>query len=70
MAIEGVGIGHDESRRTLLKLLAEYPSHRQQILADWAVVFGDSKLNPNIQDLQNAKITSGQATTSQHPRHT
>jgi len=69
MVIEGVGIGHDESRRTLLKLLAEQPSHRQQILADWAVVFDDSKLYPNIQALQNAKLTSGSGhpTTSPHP---
>lgn len=71
MVIEGVGTGHDESRRTLLKLLAEHPNHRQEILADWAVVFSDSKLKPNIEALQNAKITdaTGHAATSQHPRH-
>jgi hypothetical protein len=71
MVIEGVGTGHDESRRTLLKLLAEHPGHRPEILDDWSVVFRDSKLSPNIQALQNAKLTSGSGhpTASPHTRH-
>jgi len=71
MVIEGVGTGHDESRRTLLKLLAEHPGDRKDILHDWSLVFRDSKLSPNIQDLQNPKLTSGSGhpTTSPHPHH-
>jgi hypothetical protein len=59
MVIEGIGVGHDENRRTLLKLLAEYPEHRQEMLADWAIVFPPpNKLHKNIADLQSGKVSS------------
>ena len=54
LTIKGVGIGHDESRRVLLKLLAEQPDKRQQILADWEIVFGDGSLGIHIRALQAA----------------
>jgi hypothetical protein len=52
VVIEGVGTGHDESRRTLLKLLAEHPDRRVEILAEWEVVFEKAKLVDHIRLLQ------------------
>jgi hypothetical protein len=51
--IEGIGTGHDEGRRDLLKSLADHPERRADIISDWEVVFGNSKLGPNIRALRD-----------------
>jgi hypothetical protein len=61
LTIKGIGVGHDESRRTLLKLLAEYPDKREEMLADWATVFGDGSLGPHISALQHPKNSASVA---------
>jgi hypothetical protein len=63
VVIEGVGTGHDESRRTLLKLLAEHPDRRAEILAEWEVVFEKSKLVDYIRLLQQ-RVGSNQPPSS------
>jgi hypothetical protein len=48
----GIGAGHDQNRKDLLKMLADYPDRQLEILDLWFVVFGKTSLGDNIKDLR------------------
>jgi hypothetical protein len=50
--IKGVGPGHDQNRRELLKSLADHPDGREEILASWELLFGETSLGKQIKALR------------------
>jgi len=53
LELAGIGAGHDQNRRELLKMLADHPDNQKSILEQWAVIFGSTNLIKNIADLQS-----------------
>jgi len=54
LVIHGVGPGHDQSRKDLIKMLLEYPDRREEVLQLWEIAFGRSRLKENIQEIRAA----------------
>jgi hypothetical protein len=50
--IAGVGAGHDQNRKDLIRMLAENPQRQLEILALWDVLFGKTALGPSIEALK------------------
>jgi hypothetical protein len=48
MIAQGVGPGHDQNRKDLMKMLLEYPDRRREVFSLWGVAFGDSNLELDI----------------------
>lgn len=48
MVIEGIGAGHDENRKELIRMLVEFPDQRLETLALWDIAFGHTKLKENL----------------------
>jgi hypothetical protein len=49
---QGLGPGHNESRKDLIRMLLEFPNNREEILRFWAITFGQSSLGKDIERLK------------------
>jgi hypothetical protein len=62
---QGVGQGHDQNRKDLIKMLLEYPDQRTDVFALWGVAFGRTNLGKDITAI--AKVLDDKAPNSVKP---
>jgi hypothetical protein len=49
----GIGAGHDQNRKDLIKMLIDNPSRELEVLDLWQIVFVKTNLGKNMRDLRS-----------------
>lgn len=60
----GIGAGHDQNRKDLIKMLLDHPKRELEVLELWQLLFARTNLGKNIRDLKShyeGKGTNGDA---------
>jgi hypothetical protein len=48
----GIGAGHDQNRKDLIKMLIDNPTRQLEVLDMWQLVFAKTNLGKNMRDLR------------------